>query len=394
MIQARKSNKLPFKHEFLLVYIILAGKVKIARIDRLGKVGGVLGLRQGRRDALQEVHFFDKDHPEAQSWILDKKRNGSVAIATLKICEQPTDARSYAPGPSSGYTHSIAEEAPPRLSVIDVARILSFIQVEMPTYVLTTKNCFMMTRSVLMIMCNCFGDDYFTCYMGETSSPEGAVSSAFLVEPLYNGIVRWYFPVVLSILITYMLTMFVVHWFVEVQLTGYKDQLLCGWNDRDWYTCLKFLESSSEPRGHPRGASQYGGVSLMHMLLDLPIPCAVIHWWLTKMEKEIKSVCLRLRTRIEIAGLGVDIFGQEGPVGEMPPAEPDGGQKTARAYVAALALAIGGSIVLGIYWDKGLMAGIVLFFLFVLVCAFQGDGIAADMESYVRLDPDEAEVTV
>jgi hypothetical protein len=36
----------------------------------------------------------------------------------------------------------------------------------------------------------------------------------------------------------------------------------------------------------------------------------------------------------------------------------------------------------------------VLFFLFVLVCAFQGDGIAADMESYVRLDPDEPEMNV
>jgi hypothetical protein len=270
----------------------------------------VLGLRRGRREALEEVHFFDLEHEEAESWIYDRKRNGSVPIATLHICEQP-DANSYLAGPSSGYstTQSIAEDAPPRLSVIDVARILSFIQVEMPTYVLTTKNCFMMTRSVLMILCNCFGDGYFTCYVGDESSSEGPVSAAFLVEPLYNGIVRWYFPVVLSILITYMLTMFVVHWFVEVQLTGYKDQLLCGWNDRDWYTCLKFLESSSEPRGHPRGASQYGGVSLMHMLLDLPIPCAVIHWWLTKMEKEIKSVCLRLRTRIEIAGLGgVDIF--------------------------------------------------------------------------------------
>ncbi|KAG9075704.1 hypothetical protein FRC06_009946 [Ceratobasidium sp. 370] len=310
-IQARKSRKLPFKHEFLLVYVLIGGKAKVARIDRLGKIGGVLGLRQGHRTALEEVHLFDLEHEEADDWLYDSKRNGSVPIATLHVRGQP-ELPSYRVNATSRQNTMFSDEAeasPHTLSLIDIARMLNFIQVEMPTYVLTTKNCFMMTRSILMILCTCFGDGCFICYVGDETSPEGPVSAKFLVEPLYNGIVRWYFPVVLTALLSYMLVMFVIHWLVEVQLTGNKGQTTCDWNSRQWDKCKEYVESLNAPQEHLRGASQYGGVSFMHMLLDLPIPCAVIHWWLTKMEKEIKSVCVRLRKRIERTGLGTaDVF--------------------------------------------------------------------------------------
>ncbi|KAG8737896.1 hypothetical protein FRC10_007543 [Ceratobasidium sp. 414] len=395
-IQARKSHKLPFKHEFLLVYLLIGGKAKVARIDRLGKIGGVLGLRQGHRTALEEVHLFDLEHEEAEDWLYDSKRNGSVPIATLHIRGQP-ELPSCEVGSTSRHNTLFANEegaSPHTLSLIDIARMLNFIQVEMPTYVLTTKNCFMMTRSILMILCTCFGDGCFICYVGDESSPEGPVSAKFLIEPLYNGIVRWYFPVVLTVLLSYMLVMFVIHWLVEVQLTGNKDQTTCDWDGREWNKCKEYVESLGASQENLRGASQYGGVSFMHMLLDLPIPCAVIHWWLTKMEKEIKSVCVRLRKRIERTGLGTaDVF-QDSSLDTAPLDEAESSKRTVKPYLIALGLTVGGSILLGIYWDKGLMVAVALCIIFLLMCALQGDGISADMESYVRLDVDESDLNV
>ncbi|KAG9124098.1 hypothetical protein FRC07_012853 [Ceratobasidium sp. 392] len=399
-IQARKSRKLPFKHEFLLVYILIGGKTKVILRNngwfRLGKIGGILGLRQGHRTALEEVHLFDLDHEDAEDWLYDSKRNGSQPIATLHVRGQP-ELPSYRAKPTSNGNAVLAESEGtplPTLSLIDIARLLSFIQVEMPTYVLTTKNCFMMTRSILMILCSCFGDGCFICYVGDESSPEGPVSAKFLVEPLYNGIVRWYFPVVLTVLLSYMLVMFLIHWLVEVHLTGNKDDVMCKWDGQSWTDCGDHAGALDTSQDHPRGASQYGGVSFMHMLLDLPIPCAVIHWWLTKMEKEIKSVCVRLRKRIERIGLGTaDVF-QDSSLDNAPLEESEGSKHSVKPYLIVLGLTVGGSILLGIYWDKGLIVAIALCVIFLLMCALQGDGISADMESYVRLDTDESELNV
>ncbi|KAG8792487.1 hypothetical protein FRC12_005987 [Ceratobasidium sp. 428] len=393
-IQARKSHKLPFKHEFLLFYVLIGGKAKVVRIDRLGKLGGILGLRQGHRTALEEVHLFDLDHKDADDWLYDSKRNGSIPIATLHVRGQP-ELPSYRASSASRQNTIIAisEGTPlPTLSLIDIARMLSFIQVEMPTYVLTTKNCFMMTRSILMILCTCFGDGCFVCYIGDESCPEGPVSAKFLVEPLYNGIVRWYFPVVLTVLLSYMLIMFLIHWLVEVHLTSNKDPAVCEWQTDHWELCK---DDASGSDSHPRSASQYGGVSFMHMLLDLPIPCAVIHWWLTKMEKEIKSVCVSLRKRIEMTGLGTEDVFQDFST-DTAPLEQSGqiSHHSVKPYLIVLGLTVGGSILLGIYWDKGLIVAVSLCVIFLLMCALQGDGISADMESYVRLDTDESELNV
>ncbi|QRW13494.1 transmembrane protein [Ceratobasidium sp. AG-Ba] len=387
-IQARKSRKLPFKHEFLLVYVHVAGKPKVVRIDRLGKIGGILGLRQGHRAALEEVHIFDLEHPDAEDWLYDTKRNGSQPIATLMASPPPgSEQLPNYPGTSSSSQNTVTivvEGAPwPTLSLVDIARMFKFIQVEMPTYVLTTKNCFMMTRSILMILCTCFGDGYFTCYLEDENSDKNRILAKELVEPLYNGIVRWYFPVVLSVLLTYMLVMFLIHWIVEVHLTGHKTDPGCDRSQTELNAC-----------DLTRGASQYGGVSFMHMLLDLPIPCAVIHWWLTKMEKEIKSVCLRLRKRIEKISLGTSDIFQDSALDSAPLEESESSKHSFKPYLVLLVLTVGGSIVLGVYWDKGLMVAVALCIIFLLMCALQGDGISADMESYVRLDNDEGDLNV
>ncbi|KAG9077196.1 hypothetical protein FS749_010942 [Ceratobasidium sp. UAMH 11750] len=113
------------------------------------------------------------------------------------------------------------------------------------------------------------------------------------------------------------------------------------------------------------------------------------------MEKEIKSVCVRLRKRIERTGLGTaDVF-QDSSLDTAPLEGAENSKKrTVKPYLIALGLTVGGSVLLGIYWDKGLMVAVALCLIFLFMCAFQGDGISADMESYVRLDADEPELNV
>ncbi|QRV84902.1 hypothetical protein RhiJN_12918 [Ceratobasidium sp. AG-Ba] len=251
-IQARKSRKLPFK------------RVSARTWENRGNIG----LRQGHRAALEEVHIFDLEHPDAEDWLYDTKRNGSQPIATLMASPPPG-----APWPT--------------LSLVDIARMFKFIQVEMPTYVLTTKNCFMMTRSILMILCTCFGDGYFTCYLEDENSDKNRILAKELVEPLYNGIVA---------------------------------------------------------------------------------------------KEDRKSVS------------GLRIYSKT--LDSAPLEESESSKHSFKPYLVLLVLTVGGSIVLGVYWDKGLMVAVALCIIFLLMCALQGDGISADMESYVRLDNDEGDLNV
>ncbi|KAF8607329.1 hypothetical protein BDV93DRAFT_553048 [Ceratobasidium sp. AG-I] len=388
-IQARKSKKLPFRHEFLLVYIIVDGKMKVMRVDRLGKIGGIFGSGEGRKAALEEVKMFDLEDENADAWLYDNGNCGSVPIATL-LTRDPYE-QPYSPTTPSTFTKLTNEFPQQVLSLADIARILCFIQAEMPTYVLTTKNCFMMTRSILMILCNCFGDSQFICYLGDETSPEGPVSAGFLVEPLYNGIVRWYLPVVLTGLVAYILFMLGIHWLLEAQPFYFNKidaQRACDYYEAEGiFDCLEFVRNAAPKDVVVDSAVllRHGGIMYLHAALDIPFPCAVIHWWLTKMEKEIRKVCEGLRHRMATTGLdGLDSLKDSLHTG----ADQGSPQRWNLAFVGwlALLLAIVGSVILGKYWDKGFLIGMVLFCVLFLVCVSQGDGISGDVESYVRLE--------
>ncbi|KAG8745073.1 hypothetical protein FRC10_008925 [Ceratobasidium sp. 414] len=145
-IQARKSRRPPFLHEYLLVFFTAARNQRfVMRIDRLGKVGPAstgwpLGWCTGRHGvavnkAVQEVgvyHIQDSQSgidSEDGAWLAMDGRWKSYPIATLATWESLKER-------SETVSHHVQTAAvhsgpPPRL--FDVSRLLEAILLEMPT---------------------------------------------------------------------------------------------------------------------------------------------------------------------------------------------------------------------------------------------------------------------
>ncbi|KAG8715606.1 hypothetical protein FRC11_002493 [Ceratobasidium sp. 423] len=139
-IQARKSHRPPFLHEYILVFFTAANNQRfVARIDRLGKikltsVGGILTWFTGGRGtdstAIQQVamyHIQDDqcgiDSSEGP-WFERDGRWGSEPIATLV-------SNTNGKKPSSQNADPSVPTGPtPRLK--DVSRLLEAILLEMP----------------------------------------------------------------------------------------------------------------------------------------------------------------------------------------------------------------------------------------------------------------------
>lgn len=136
-IQARKSRRLPFLHEYLLVFFTAAGDQRfVMRIDRLGKVGFTsAGIQDqpiaGTNVAIQEVgvyHVQDSHNAlgDEGPWLEMDGIWGSHPVATLVTwehmgIENPSHhVRTAAGGPQR-----------PRLR--DVSRLLEAILLEMPS---------------------------------------------------------------------------------------------------------------------------------------------------------------------------------------------------------------------------------------------------------------------
>lgn len=146
-IQARKSRRPPFLHEYILVFFVAArGQRFVLRIDRLGKVGSTsgswpLGWCAGRHGmasntAIQEVgvyHIQDSqigiDSPDG-AWLAMDGRWGSHPIATLATWKVESGR------PDKHVSHHVQTAADgcgtgPQLEV--VSRLLEAILLEMPT---------------------------------------------------------------------------------------------------------------------------------------------------------------------------------------------------------------------------------------------------------------------
>ncbi|KAG8702484.1 hypothetical protein FRC08_003456 [Ceratobasidium sp. 394] len=143
-IQARKSRRPPFLHEYILVFFTAARDQRfVIRIDQLGKVGSTssgwpLGWCTGRygvaaNTAIQEVGLYHIQDAQSgvdslgEPWLAMDGRWGSHPIATLATWESVKTAGMHV----SHHIQTAADGQVPRLK--DVSRLLEAILLEMPT---------------------------------------------------------------------------------------------------------------------------------------------------------------------------------------------------------------------------------------------------------------------
>ncbi|KAF8597579.1 hypothetical protein BDV93DRAFT_527353 [Ceratobasidium sp. AG-I] len=275
-VQARKSRRPPFLHEYLLVFFTATqGQRFVVRIDRLGKVGSPssgssLGWCAGQRGvaantAKQEVGVFHLQDTQTQvdaldgPWLSNDGRWGSCPVATLVTWENARDTS----GQVSHHVKTASTQHGPSPRLSDVSRLLEAILLEMPTYHLMTTNCYFMTRSSLLLLQRCFPTS-FACYLGAASGE--LVPPSELAEPVWAGLLRWYLPFVLAVLMIYLPTVI----FTQI--------VLAGTNMGEGSPIIDALRISA------------------HAIIDIPLPVGFLHTWMTSLEVRINDLVLRIAT--------------------------------------------------------------------------------------------------
>ncbi|KAG8723458.1 hypothetical protein FRC09_003264 [Ceratobasidium sp. 395] len=284
-IQARKSRRPPFLHEYLLVFFSAARDQRfVIRIDRLGKIGSnstgwPFGRCTGRHGeaantAIQEVglyHIQDAqsgiDTPGAP-WLAMDGRWGSRPIATLATWESARAAGTHV----SHHVQTATGGLEPALK--DVSRLLEAILLEMPTYHLTTTNCYFMTRSSLLLLQQCY-PTVFACYIGSMSGE--LVQAADLAEPVWEGLIRWYLPFVLLFFLVYIPFVVLVHMHISNLAMCHRltNCAFYQWKYKVYpeITALRFA---------------------LHAIIDVPLPTGILHAYMTALESAMNKLVERL----------------------------------------------------------------------------------------------------
>ncbi|CAE6402233.1 unnamed protein product [Rhizoctonia solani] len=266
-IQARKSRRLPFLHEYLLVYFSTgSGQSFVVRIDRLGKVG-LSSIGEGGRStgvasntAIQEIGVYHIQGSQSgidsddTPWLARDGTWGSKSVATL-VTRHPQMHISH-------HLQTAAENSSRHPTLGDVSRLLEGVLLEMPTYHLTTANCYLMTRSSLLLLQTCYPHS-FECYLGESLGE--AVTPSCLAEPVWTGLIRWYLPFAMIFLLVYIILL----------VTTY-------------YIISGHFAFSREVR------AVYGVRLALHYGFDLPLPLGLLHTYMNSLEVSANTIVVNL----------------------------------------------------------------------------------------------------
>ena len=145
-VQARKSRRPPFLHEYILVFFTAAHNQRfVARIDRLGKigltsVGGLLGYCGGRHGlasntAIQQVGVYHVQDGQSGidcvdgPWFAGDRGWGSEPIATLVTWSNTSETKEQV----SHHVQTAEDRSGSNPRLKDVSRLLEAILLEMPT---------------------------------------------------------------------------------------------------------------------------------------------------------------------------------------------------------------------------------------------------------------------
>ncbi|CAE6456185.1 unnamed protein product [Rhizoctonia solani] len=312
-VQARKSRRLPFMHEYLLIFFTSANALRfVMRIDRLGKAGfgssgEAMGPTTGVGTAIQEVgvyHIQDSQHDVESNanvpWLAMDGVWGSHPVVTLVAWDENKRPDSHHAQnakfstseramdgvwgshpvvtlvawdenkrPDSHHAQNAKFSTSERPLLRDIAGLLEGILLEMPNYHLTTANCYLMTRSSLILLHRCC-PTAFACYLG---SPTGElISAALLAEPVWAGLLRWYLPFVAAFFMIYYPLLIILHRFLYMSFDCF---VTCNAGN-------KLLRSV---------------VYALHSILDVPLPIGIIHSYMNSLEVQINKLVVNISTQ-------------------------------------------------------------------------------------------------
>ncbi|KAG9074785.1 hypothetical protein FS749_013624 [Ceratobasidium sp. UAMH 11750] len=276
------------------------------RIDRLGKIGstsggGLLGWCAGRygqasNTAIQQVgvyHIQDAqvgiDSPDG-AWYACDGGWGSAPIATLIVWSDVSKTTTQV----SHHTQTATARDGPTPRLGDVSRLLEAILLEMPTYHLTTTNCYFMTRSSILLLQRCFPNS-FACFMGSASGK--FIASSELAEPDWAGLVRWYLPFVITMFALYLPLVTFAHCMVANAFACQKIRV-CPvhiWSIGSIY--WDGLVSLPRVTQGLRAAT--------HGIVDVPLPIGILHAWMTALEVRMNNLVTSLSTEYHRLERGV-----------------------------------------------------------------------------------------
>ncbi|CAE6533106.1 unnamed protein product [Rhizoctonia solani] len=286
-VQARKSQRLPFLHEYLLVYFATSDSQRfVARIDRLGKVGSSSTSEDERsrgvasNTAIQEIGVYHIQDPQSgvdsadTPWLARDGTWGSKPVVTLVTREAHMHI--------SHHLKTAPENSSQHPTLGDVSRLLEGVLLEMPAYHLTTANCYLMTRSSLLLLQRCY-PHAFECYLGGTSSEP--IDSSSLAEPVWTGLVRWYLPFAALFMSVYLFLLVTTYYLMSAQFTFST---------------------------HTRVA--YGARYALHYGFDVPLPLGFIHAYMNSLETSANTIVVNLSAQFLIMR-----DGNPSPIAQTPP---------------------------------------------------------------------------
>ncbi|KAG9119696.1 hypothetical protein FRC07_005146, partial [Ceratobasidium sp. 392] len=299
-IQNRKSKRLPYLQEYLLLFFTAGQRHFVARIDYPTRSSDSSsakeplsgGLSLGTRQVVTVYHVTEDEG--ATPWLEDGGRSGSELVATL------TTWADLGAGGTTFVSHHLStarDGSSGRPSLQDVCRLVEAVVLETPTGSFKTVSGFLTARSSLLVVQRCFVHE-FACQLGEERE---LVPASALEEPAWSCLLRWYLPFAAIALLLYAVAVVGIHIWVAYILSTNTNKPGLGSRVGVLEAAEKCMLNPSAPEcALPKGSTAVWRNALrlmLHLVLDLPFPVGLLHTWLSAKELQIAALVKKVSGR-------------------------------------------------------------------------------------------------
>ena len=291
-IQNRKSRKLPYLQEYILLFFAVGQRRFVALVDhgawfRRGAKNPEPLLSQSSMCRQQVTVYHVQDGEDAATpWFEDDGSRGSEFVAALsRWSDLGASGVTVVSHHLSTARDAYSGQGP---SLHDVCRLIEAVVLEAPPSCFKTASSYITSRSVLLVIRDSFPHD-FACSIGEERE---LVPASSLEEPAAASLLQWYLPFTLIALAFYIAAVAGLHLWVSGLITT-KSGLL-DTVDRCPPDSTP-LECSSS--GTSTVAWKNALKMMMHLLLDLPFPAALTYTWLASIDLQMNGLVKRISAR-------------------------------------------------------------------------------------------------
>ncbi|KAG8711618.1 hypothetical protein FRC08_015676 [Ceratobasidium sp. 394] len=297
-IQNRKSGRLPYLQEYLLLFFTTGQRQFVARVDYPTRSGDspsakepLSGLSLGTR---QQVTVYHATDDERTPWLEDDGRRGSELVAAL------TTWADLGAGGTTFVSHHLStarDRSVGRPSLQDVCRLVEAVVLEAPACYFKTVSSFVTARSSLLAIQRCFVHE-FACQLGDERE---LIPVSALEEPAWSCLLRWYLLFTSIALLLYAIAVVGIHiWFAYI-LSSSTDKPSLANRVGVLEAAEKCMANPSAPEcvlsEDPTAVWRNALRLMLHIVLDLPFPVGLLHTWLSSKELQIVGLVNRVSAR-------------------------------------------------------------------------------------------------